>query len=256
MRDGAGTSTSGLAINRSQSLLTTNMRLPVLTPSRNDRCRLEGLLSDIWSRDVLPFPGMAGRSRSEHLVRASSVMRKLSVSSFSNSFGKRSASGMPPYKQSELCDRSDVCRPINGLDIGEDATSQDAGFSVESPGKIKKPKVHGTNITKLSDEMAGLLVASEQGTMRKYPQYTMRETTRRSSGESAKAGAPLLPTCSSHNLHDCVSEKPGPPSTRSVAKENTHEETFDDKTRGSSRWAKVGIARNDSRGHSFRNLFR
>ncbi|KAG0650937.1 Phosphatidylinositol 3 [Hyphodiscus hymeniophilus] len=86
-------SASTTAINRSQSLLTTN-RIPVLSPSRGDRTRLETLLSDIWTRDVLPFPGMTGRARSEHPVRASasSMMRKLSVASITSNFTKRSGS--------------------------------------------------------------------------------------------------------------------------------------------------------------------
>ncbi|KAI6093713.1 Dbl homology domain-containing protein [Hypoxylon rubiginosum] len=81
-------------INRSQSLLTTNTRIPVIAPSRGDRARLEALLADVWSRKVLPFPGITSRSRSEYLVRssASTVMRKLSVASITNSFAKRSTS--------------------------------------------------------------------------------------------------------------------------------------------------------------------
>ncbi|KAK3940059.1 hypothetical protein QBC46DRAFT_354467 [Diplogelasinospora grovesii] len=79
-------------INRSQS--TTNHRIPVIAPPRGDRARLEALLSDVWTRDILPFPGITTRSRSENLVRgtASSMMRKLSVSSIASSFSKRSAS--------------------------------------------------------------------------------------------------------------------------------------------------------------------
>lgn len=86
-------SASTTTINRSQSLLTTN-RIPVLATSRADRIRLESLLSDIWTRDVLPFPAMTGRARSEHPVRASasSMMRKLSVASIASNFTKRSAS--------------------------------------------------------------------------------------------------------------------------------------------------------------------
>jgi len=86
--------TGGSQINRSQSLLTTNNRIPVLAPARGERARLEALLSDVWTRDILPFPGITARSRSEHLVRASasSVMRKLSVVSITSSFTKRSAS--------------------------------------------------------------------------------------------------------------------------------------------------------------------
>ncbi|KAK1994235.1 RhoGEF domain-containing protein [Colletotrichum falcatum] len=82
------------SINRSQSLLTTNPRIPIIAPPRGERARLEALMSDIWSRDILPFPGMTGRSRSEHLVRtsASTMMRKLSVASIASSFAKRSNS--------------------------------------------------------------------------------------------------------------------------------------------------------------------
>ncbi len=94
MRDAPPSSGPGSQINRSQSLLTTNTRIPVLAPSRGERARLEALLSDVWTRDILPFPGITARSRSEHLVRASasSVMRKLSVVSITSSFTKRSAS--------------------------------------------------------------------------------------------------------------------------------------------------------------------
>lgn len=85
-------STSSASINRSQSL-TTN-RISVLAPARGERIRLEALLSDVWSRDVLPFPGISGRARNEHLVRASasSMMRKLSVASITSNFTKRSGS--------------------------------------------------------------------------------------------------------------------------------------------------------------------
>ncbi|KAI1862887.1 hypothetical protein JX265_008933 [Neoarthrinium moseri] len=81
-------------INRSQSLLTTTARIPVLAPSRSERARIEALLTDVWSRKVLPFPGITTRARSEHLVRtsASTMMRKLSVASITNSFSKRSTS--------------------------------------------------------------------------------------------------------------------------------------------------------------------
>lgn len=90
----ASTSSSHTAINRSQSLLTTN-RIPVLAPSRSDRIRLERLLADVWTKHILPYPAMTGRSRGEHLVRssASSMMRKLSVASITSSFSsKRSGS--------------------------------------------------------------------------------------------------------------------------------------------------------------------
>ncbi|KAI1134562.1 Dbl homology domain-containing protein [Hypoxylon sp. FL0543] len=102
MKDNSSTNTTS-QINRSQSLLTTNSRIPVLAPSRGDRARVEALLADVWSRKVLPFPGITSRSRSEHLVRssASSVMRKLSVASITSSFAKRSVSSTSIPKTSE-----------------------------------------------------------------------------------------------------------------------------------------------------------
>jgi len=86
-------SASSTSMNRSQSLLTTN-RIPVLAPPRAERVRLENLLSDVWTREILPFPGMTGRIRSEHLVRASasSMIRMLSVASIASNITKRSAS--------------------------------------------------------------------------------------------------------------------------------------------------------------------
>jgi hypothetical protein len=95
-------SASSTSINRSQSLLTTN-RIPVLAPSRADRIRLETVLSDVWTKEVLPFPGMTGRARSEHLVRASasSMMRKLSVASIASNFTKRSGSMASLHRTAE-----------------------------------------------------------------------------------------------------------------------------------------------------------
>lgn len=80
------------SMNRSQSLLANN-RIPVLAPKRSDRVRLEHALSDVWTRDFLPYPGM-GAVRGDHLIRASasSMMRKLSMASLTSSFAKRTVS--------------------------------------------------------------------------------------------------------------------------------------------------------------------
>ncbi|RKF60055.1 putative dbl homology [Golovinomyces cichoracearum] len=93
---------SSMAMIRSQSLLTTN-RTAVLSPSRTERSRLEALLSDVWTRQVLPYPGMTHRARSEHIVRASasSVMRKLSVASIASNFTKQSGSMPSIHKTDE-----------------------------------------------------------------------------------------------------------------------------------------------------------
>ena len=83
---------SDLPVMRSQSFLSTN-NVPILAPRRSERIRLEEVISDIWSKDTLPFPGMAPK-RSENPIRASanSMMRKLSMASIASNFSRRSSS--------------------------------------------------------------------------------------------------------------------------------------------------------------------
>lgn len=79
-------------ITRSQSLMSSN-QVPTLAPRRAERIRLETMLEDVWTKDVLPFPGMSSRSV-ENQIRASanSVMRKLSMASIASNFSRRSPS--------------------------------------------------------------------------------------------------------------------------------------------------------------------
>ncbi|KAL9601799.1 MAG: hypothetical protein Q9219_002289 [cf. Caloplaca sp. 3 TL-2023] len=80
------------SIGRSKSAMTVN-RIPILAPKRSDRSRMESSLSDVWSRDRLPFPGMSTH-KGDHPLRASasSMMRRLSRASISSTFSKRSTS--------------------------------------------------------------------------------------------------------------------------------------------------------------------
>jgi len=79
-------------VTRSQSHLSSN-HIPTLAPRRAERMRLETALEDVWTRDILPFPGMGNR-RMENQIRASanSVMRKLSMASIASNFSRRSPS--------------------------------------------------------------------------------------------------------------------------------------------------------------------
>lgn len=92
------------SISRSKSLPMGN-RVLVLAPKRADRMRMECILTDVWTRDLLPYPGMSP-NRGEHLIRtsASSMIRRLSRASKSSSLKKRSGSHtaldfdrIPPY---------------------------------------------------------------------------------------------------------------------------------------------------------------
>jgi hypothetical protein len=83
-------SSSSLHIGRSQSHMTPS-HIQVLCPRRSERIQLETAMTDLYTKDALPFPGMKG---SDNPFRASahSVMRKLSMVSIASSFSRRSAS--------------------------------------------------------------------------------------------------------------------------------------------------------------------
>lgn len=79
-------------VSRSQSLMSNN-QIPTLAPRRAERIRLETMLEEVWTKDMLPFPGMSSR-KVENQIRASanSVMRKLSMASIASNFSRRSPS--------------------------------------------------------------------------------------------------------------------------------------------------------------------
>jgi hypothetical protein len=80
------------SVTRSQSHMSAN-HIPTLAPRRAERLRLEAALEDVWTKDILPYPGMGNR-RMENQIRASanSVMRKLSMASIASNFSRRSPS--------------------------------------------------------------------------------------------------------------------------------------------------------------------
>lgn len=84
-------------VTRSQSTLSTSSPIPTLAPRRAERMRLETALAEVWTKDLLPYPGM-GTRRTENPIRASanSVMRKLSMASIASNFSRRSPSLSSP----------------------------------------------------------------------------------------------------------------------------------------------------------------
>ncbi|KAF2435530.1 hypothetical protein EJ08DRAFT_580532 [Tothia fuscella] len=84
---------AAVPVGRSQSHLTATSHIPTLAPRRAERIRMEAAMADVWSRDILPYPGMASRRMETHIrASANSVMRKLSMASIASNFTKRSAS--------------------------------------------------------------------------------------------------------------------------------------------------------------------
>lgn len=90
--ENTNSSSSSLPIPRSQSVMTPS-HVPTLAPMRQERMKLETVLSDVWTRDTIPYPGM-GTSRPELSIRgtANDLIRKLSMASIASNFSKRSMS--------------------------------------------------------------------------------------------------------------------------------------------------------------------
>ncbi|KAF5673970.1 hypothetical protein FCIRC_7901 [Fusarium circinatum] len=126
---------SGSGLHRSQSLLSTKVRTPVLVPSRSERARLEVLLSDVWSQDVLPLPSMTNIARNEQMIRrsASTVMRKLSVSSMTKRSGSLSRR-MIEDPSSEDQTRQASFSSDSGFGIFDKAGREESSHSYTSKG--------------------------------------------------------------------------------------------------------------------------
>jgi hypothetical protein len=84
-----GSHSESYSLGRSQSVQNPR-QIAILAPKRQDRIRMEKSLSDVWTSDILPYPGMP-TGRGEHLMRTSagSFIRRLSSRS---PFTKRSSS--------------------------------------------------------------------------------------------------------------------------------------------------------------------
>ena len=67
-------------VGRSQSFLST-YKIPILSPGRAARQRMEQAMASVWTRDRLPYPGMAGHRRESLITSATNVMRRLSRAS-------------------------------------------------------------------------------------------------------------------------------------------------------------------------------
>ena len=85
-------SSTSLQIPRSQSVATPS-HVQTLAPRRADRIRLEGLLSDVWTKDLLPYPGMTPRRSDPLRASANHVIRKFSMASITSNFSSSKRSG-------------------------------------------------------------------------------------------------------------------------------------------------------------------
>uniref|UniRef100_A0A0B7KM41 DH domain-containing protein n=1 Tax=Bionectria ochroleuca TaxID=29856 RepID=A0A0B7KM41_BIOOC len=257
LKDGTNHSSSSTAINRSQSLLCTNTtsRLPVIAPARAERARLEAQLGDVWSRGILPFPGMASRSRSDHLVRASSVMKKLSVASLASSFGKRSGSlgqrsiSLTDPADGESC-KSEDNQGLEAVSVIKEDLLDSEALKVENQHQVCSPNLPPFDKPIPKVELENTLDIANVF----HPEPLVIGSVSRPTDEKDFA-SPAPRKASVNSGHLSRSYTAGSSPSCNLVKENNCKGP-DDKSKTSRRWAKVGIARTDGKGHVFRNLFR
>ncbi|KAH0498836.1 hypothetical protein TgHK011_006066 [Trichoderma gracile] len=247
LRDNGGNASTASTIKRSQSLLTNTTRIPVLAPPRGERARLEALLSDVWTRESLPFPGMSMKSRSENLVRssASTVIRKLSVASFANSFAKRSTASAQRAQSIENIALETMKR--RGLRTPmESAMRDDACMDDEAGRKVKRQRtakelvgtqapVHGSRHGPRSLRRRGEWVNA-------FPKQDPVSDVYSFPSRAASANI-LLP--SKPMISRAMTSLPETPDrTRKASAE---------RFRSLGRWTRIGVGRNEGTG-SFRKL--
>ncbi|ODH52599.1 hypothetical protein GX48_01084 [Paracoccidioides brasiliensis] len=146
-------------LRRSQSVQLAR-QVVILTPKRQDRIRLEKWLYDVWTCDVLPYPGMPAW-RGEHLIRSSaeSFIRRLSSrrpftrrsSSLTTTLTSKSIERIPTCKDEIIwdekgIDESDLSTPSSSNrydDIHEENDDLDYRSWGPDPQQRRAPKEQG-----------------------------------------------------------------------------------------------------------------
>lgn len=90
----------------------------ILTARRHDRVRLERFISDVYTRDVLPFPGMT-LAKGDILLRPGAIMRRFSIRP---GFGRRSTSLSMPHQRRNGIDAGSIQESIG---IADEASEDD-----------------------------------------------------------------------------------------------------------------------------------
>lgn len=248
LRDHGGNVPTASTIKRSQSLLTTTTRIPVLAPPRGERARLEALLSDVWTREILPFPGMPMKFRSENMVRssASTVMRKLSVASFASSFAKKSTASAQRAQSIETIALETIKR--RGMRTPMDSVLRDdACMDDEAGRKVKRQrtaKEHAAVQAPVHSSRDGSGSLRRRGA-RVNASPKQDAVSDMHSFPSRAASANILLPSDSTSSRTMTSLPENLDRTRKASAE---------KSRSFGRWARIGVGSNEGTG-SFRKLF-
>lgn len=92
----------------------------ILTARRHDRVRLERFISDVYTRDALPFPGMT-LAKGDILLRPGVIMRRRF--SIRPGFGRRSTSLSMPHQRRNVTDAGSVPESIAITDEASEKNS-------------------------------------------------------------------------------------------------------------------------------------
>ncbi|KAG7421872.1 hypothetical protein Forpe1208_v001342 [Fusarium oxysporum f. sp. rapae] len=214
----SSSASSGAGLHRSQSLLSTKVRTPVLVPSRSERARLEVLLSDVWSQDVLPLPSMTNIARNEQMIRrsASTVMRKLSVSSMTKRSGSLSRR-MIEDPSSEDQTRQTSFSSDSGFDIFDKAGREESSHSYTSKGSAL-PETR--ELSEEDDHVSDMSPRLELTQISELEPLDLIEIISDKQLQSEAESTPALQDCMTNRLQVNSPQNGSRTATHSVAKEN------------------------------------
>jgi hypothetical protein len=227
-------------LGRSHSLVSSKPRIPVLAPPRSERARLEVLLEDVWSQNIIPFPDTMSIARNEQLMRrsASTMMRKLSMANMAKRSGSISRRGSEEV-------------------ASEGLTRQTSKSSASSFGVFDVDGSWHSNSTKCST-----LPESTEMNMEESHVADARSSMQKLTISSSPRDADLVEATSDTMGDDLKKESAIQSSTTSSrkaeaspsTKENTRPPASIPVRSKSSRWTR-GSTQDDKKGHGFRRFF-
>lgn len=198
-----------LQIPRSQSLATPS-HVPTLAPRRSDRARLEYLLADVWTKDLLPYPGMSlGRSE-QWRGSANHVIRKFSMATLTSNFSSKrtvssesfghfsSGRGMLAKEQlppTSMKAKHATMKPAGRLPLSD---LLPADFELKDQKRGKRGALRAFTMTAAERSFSPLLQERPQGSGSVKRAQSVRGAEREGTG----ADEPILAA----NLQDAVSE--------------------------------------------------
>ncbi|KAF5537123.1 hypothetical protein FNAPI_11502 [Fusarium napiforme] len=254
MKSSSGIS-SGARLHRSQSLLSTKVRTPVLVPSRSERARLEVLLSDVWSQDVLPLPSMTNIARNEQIIRrsASTVMRKLSVSSMTKRSGSLSRRMIEdPSSEDQTLQTS--FSSDSGFDIFDKTGREESSHSYTSKGSAL-PETR--ELSEEDDRVSDMSPRLELTQISELEPLNLIEIISDQQLQSEAENTSALQDCMTNRLQINSPQSGSRTATHSVAKENLSR--LADATAVQSTdvpWGKEKGSRNEKKCTGIRRFFR